>query len=80
MKLRAFIADNLPPEKRDEYNAMYQETIDIILASRDDDTITGEAGKRFDALHKKMRGILIQYGLIREQRIIRCWHAVGRRV
>lgn len=82
MELRALVADNLPPDKRDEYNAMYRETINIILTSSAVEVVTGDAGARFAALHEKMRRLLVQHGIIiiKERRKIRCWRFVGRRV
>ncbi len=80
MDWESSLAENLPPAKRNEYNTMYRETINIILTARDGEIVTGEAGARFAALHEKMQRLLLQYGIIRGRRKIRCWHFVGRRV
>ncbi len=82
MKWEAPLAENLPPDKRDEYNTMFWEATNIVLASSAEDIVLGEAGARFAALHEKMQRFLIQYGGMPRQgrRKIRCWHFVGRRV
>ena len=82
MDWKSSLAENLPPDKRDEYNIMYRETINIILTARDGEIVTGEAGACFAALHEKMQRLLVKYGGMPRQgrRKIRCWHFVGRRV
>ena len=82
MEWKSSLAENLPPDKRDEYNIMYRETLNIIRTSRAEDIVIGEAGARFAALHEKMQRLLIQYGGLPRQgrRKIRCWRFVGRRV
>ncbi len=82
MKWMAPLAENLPPDKRDEYNTMFWETFDILRSSSAEDIVLGEAGARFAALHEKMQRLLVMYGGMPRQgrRKIRCWRFVGRRV
>ena len=83
MDWKSPLAENLPPDKRDEYNIMYRESINIILSDhRPEDIVIGEAGARFAALHEKMQRLLVMYGGMPRQgrRKIRCWRFVGRRV
>ena len=82
MEWEAPLAENLPPDKRDEYNTMFRETLDILRSSSAEDIVLGEAGARFAALHEKMQRLLVMYGGMprQERRKIRCWRFVGRRV